>query len=55
MMPLAGQKVLALGTMATRPLATFLESLGADVLPGGPDDASQDFSFVIDDLGVAAL
>jgi crotonobetainyl-CoA:carnitine CoA-transferase CaiB-like acyl-CoA transferase len=54
-MPLAGQKVLALGTMATRPLAGFLESLGAEVLAGGPDDASQGFSFVIDDLGIAAL
>jgi crotonobetainyl-CoA:carnitine CoA-transferase CaiB-like acyl-CoA transferase len=65
MMPLSGLKVLALGGMATRPLARFLSSLGADIVPGrlsqdlgsrGPGDQQLDgISFVIDDLGLEGL
>ena len=47
---LAGHRVAVLGTMADRPLARFLASLGAE-LGGGIDGAS----FVIDDLGLEAL
>lgn len=54
-MPLAGERVLALGSMGKRPLARLLESLGAEVVPGTPADAAQGFSFAIDDLGLAAL
>ena len=54
MMPLTGYRVLALGGMAERPLARFLESLGADVC--GPDDGDfHNFAFVIDDLGLPLL
>jgi crotonobetainyl-CoA:carnitine CoA-transferase CaiB-like acyl-CoA transferase len=55
MTPLAGHRVLALGTMATRPLARLLDSLGAKVISGVPADAAQDFSFAIDDFGMPAL
>ncbi|KLE34604.1 CaiB/BaiF CoA-transferase family protein [Aurantiacibacter luteus] len=49
MMPLAGHSVAALGTMAERPLARYLASLGAEI--GGEVAGA---SFVIDDLGLAA-
>lgn len=50
MKPLAGHRVAVLGTMADRPLARFLASLGAE-LGGGIEGAS----FVIDDIGLDAL
>lgn len=50
MTPLKGHRVAALGDMASRPLARFLASLGAEV--AGPVAGA---SFVIDDLGLAAL
>ena len=50
MKPLAGHRVALLGTMAERPLARFLASLGAE-LGGGIEGAS----FVIDDLGRDSL
>jgi len=50
MKPLAGHRVAALGNMAARPLARFLESLGAEI--GG---AVEGASFVIDDLGLDRL
>jgi crotonobetainyl-CoA:carnitine CoA-transferase CaiB-like acyl-CoA transferase len=46
---LDGHRVAVLGTMADRPLARYLASLGAEL--GGP---VEDASFVIDDLGRAA-
>ena len=46
MKPLAGHRVAVLGTMAERPLARFLASLGAEL--DGPVTGA---SFVIDDLG----
>lgn len=49
MMPLAGHRVAALGTMAERPLARYLASLGAQI--GGEVAGA---SFVVDDLGLAA-
>ncbi|MCX7864842.1 MAG: hypothetical protein N2423_07395, partial [Novosphingobium sp.] len=45
-MPLLGHRVAILGTMAERPLARYLASLGAEL--GGPIEGA---SFVIDDLG----
>lgn len=45
-MPLLGHRVAILGTMAERPLARYLVSLGAEL--GGPIEGA---SFVIDDLG----
>ncbi len=50
MKPLVGHRVAVLGTMADRPLARFLASLGAE-LGGGIEGAS----FVIDDLGLDTL
>ena len=50
MKPLAGHRVAVLGSMAERPLASFLASLGAEL--GGD---VQGASFVIDDLGLEAL
>ena len=47
---LAGHRVAVLGAMAERPLARYLASLGAEL--GG---AVEGASFVIDDLGLAAL
>lgn len=49
MKPLAGHRVAALGSMANRPLARYLASLGAEI--GGPVEGA---SFVIDDLGLEA-
>ncbi len=54
MMPLAGRKVLALGSMARRPLARYLASLGADIVTGELEDNLQ-ASFLIDDLGLERL
>ena len=47
MRPLQGHRVAALGSMAERPLARFLRSLGAEV--AGPVEGA---SFVIDDIGL---
>lgn len=56
MRPLAGHKVLALGTMAERPLARFLESLGAEVAPVRDTGAGfEGASFLIEDLGLETL
>jgi len=49
MMPLSGHRVAVLGNMASRPLARYFASLGAEL--GGPVEGA---SFVIDDLGLAA-
>lgn len=54
MNPLAGHRVLALGGMPGRPLARLLESLGADIVTGGPGDVMQ-CSFMIDDIGLDGL
>lgn len=51
---LTGHKVLALGDMASRPLAHFLASFGAEVVAGTPADIAG-ASFVIDDLGLERL
>jgi len=50
MTPLSGHRVALLGSMADRPLARFLASLGAEL--GGPVDGA---SFVIDDIGLEGL
>jgi crotonobetainyl-CoA:carnitine CoA-transferase CaiB-like acyl-CoA transferase len=59
MKPLAGHGVIALGTMAERPLARFLESLGAEVTAhaceAGLSPALAGASFLIDDFGLDAL
>lgn len=47
MMPLAGHSVAVLGTMADRPLARYLASLGASL-----DGEVESASFIIDDLGL---
>jgi crotonobetainyl-CoA:carnitine CoA-transferase CaiB-like acyl-CoA transferase len=59
-MPLAGQRVIAWGGMAQRPLARFLASLGAQVealpLPATLESAGLGAaSFLIDDIGLARL
>jgi hypothetical protein len=54
--PLAGLNVLAMGSMAGRPLCRFLESLGATLRSGIPDSASVAAAdFLIDDLGIEGL
>jgi crotonobetainyl-CoA:carnitine CoA-transferase CaiB-like acyl-CoA transferase len=56
MNPLAGHKVAALGTMGDRPLARYLQSLGAEVItsiPAVADIAAA--SFLIEDLGLPLL
>ncbi|HEX5787886.1 MAG TPA: CoA transferase [Woeseiaceae bacterium] len=55
MTPLAGHRVLALGSMPGRPLARFLESLGAEVIAGTPADGGGRYAFAIDDLGLPRL
>jgi crotonobetainyl-CoA:carnitine CoA-transferase CaiB-like acyl-CoA transferase len=55
MMPLRGQRILALGGMAARPLGRLLQSLGAEIVSGKPTDSPAGFSFVIDDLGLERL
>jgi len=55
MMPLSGYKVLALGSMAARPLARLLHSLGAEIIAGTAADDPAGCSFVIDDLGLEGL
>jgi crotonobetainyl-CoA:carnitine CoA-transferase CaiB-like acyl-CoA transferase len=55
MMPLHGQRILALGGMAARPLAQLLQSLGAVIIAGQASDSLVGFSFVIDDLGLELL
>jgi crotonobetainyl-CoA:carnitine CoA-transferase CaiB-like acyl-CoA transferase len=55
MMPLRGMSVLALGGMARRPLARYLSSLGAKIVPGQIEDLNPDTSFLIDDLGLERL
>ncbi|MDH5310118.1 MAG: CoA transferase, partial [Gammaproteobacteria bacterium] len=55
MMPLDGQRVLALGRMASRPLARLLESLGAVIVPGQPAELAEGCQFAIDDLGLELL
>ena len=56
MMPLAGLRFIALGAMADRALARFLESLGAKRLELPLDAASAAaISFLIDDQGLPAL
>jgi crotonobetainyl-CoA:carnitine CoA-transferase CaiB-like acyl-CoA transferase len=56
MKPLAGQIVLALDDMATRPLCRFLASLGADIRTGTPDAASIGAAgFLVDASGLASL
>ncbi len=55
MMPLQGQRILALGDMATRPLGRLLQSLGAEIARGKPTDSLDGFSFVIDDMGLERL
>ena len=53
---LEGTTVLALGSMAERPLCRYLASLGATVMPGEPHErgiaAAQ---FLVDDLGIEGL
>lgn len=56
MKPLAGQRVLALGTMAARPLCRFLATLGAEVVTGAPDAGTvAGVAFLVDDLGLERL
>lgn len=56
MKPLAGHHFLALGEMAQRPLARYLESLGASRLDRPPDASGiAAVSFLIDDEGLARL
>lgn len=55
MMPLHGQKILALGNMSARPLAQLLHSLGAEIIAGQPGDTLEGFTFVIDDQGLDLL
>jgi len=55
MKPLAAHRVLALGQMASRPLARLLASLGAEIRRGRPDEAVGGYSFAIDDFGLDAL
>lgn len=55
MMPLHGQRILALGGMAVRPLAQLLQSLGAVIVAGQAGDSVEGYSFVIDDQGLELL
>ena len=56
MKPLAGHRVLVMGAMQERPLARFLQSLGAELAEGGFDEAGiAGASFLIDDLGLPRL
>lgn len=55
-LPLSGHRVVAFGSMGSRPLARFLSSLGADVVAAEPSpEALAGASFLIDDLGLARL
>jgi crotonobetainyl-CoA:carnitine CoA-transferase CaiB-like acyl-CoA transferase len=56
MNPLAGQVVLALDDMASRPLCRYLASLGAQIRQGGPDAASIGAAdFLVDASGLERL
>jgi crotonobetainyl-CoA:carnitine CoA-transferase CaiB-like acyl-CoA transferase len=56
MKPLAGLRVLALGSMARRPLCQFLASLGATICEAHASAASVgEADFLVDDLGLARL
>jgi crotonobetainyl-CoA:carnitine CoA-transferase CaiB-like acyl-CoA transferase len=56
MKPLQGLRVVAWGAMAGRPLARYLESLGATVTVAQPQLQSlSGVDFLIDDLGLACL
>ena len=56
MKPLQGLRVVAWGAMAGRPLARYLESLGATVIVAQPQLQSlSGVDFLIDDLGLACL
>jgi crotonobetainyl-CoA:carnitine CoA-transferase CaiB-like acyl-CoA transferase len=56
MMLLAGQRVLALGDMADRPLCRMLASLGARISEGPPDEHHiKAVDFLVDGLGLEQL
>jgi crotonobetainyl-CoA:carnitine CoA-transferase CaiB-like acyl-CoA transferase len=53
---LAGQRVLALGDMAARPLCRLLASLGAEIHEGAPDEHGiQSVDFLVDGIGLEQL
>jgi crotonobetainyl-CoA:carnitine CoA-transferase CaiB-like acyl-CoA transferase len=53
---LAGQRVLALGDMADRPLCRLLASLGAEIRQGPADETHiKGVDFLVDDIGLERL
>ncbi|MEP7311106.1 MAG: CoA transferase, partial [Pseudomonadota bacterium] len=56
MKPLAGHRVLAFGAMAQRPLACFLQTMGAEIVTAGVTvEQLSAASFLIEDLGLPRL